>query len=408
MYPRISHLIYDLTGLQLPIPIQTFGTFMALAFLTAYLLLRKELKRREDAGHFALRTEKVRKSGPMPIWELVVVTLAFSFVGWKLGLLITDRQYFYDHTQEIIFSTDGSVLFAIIGLVGGGAYKVWRFIQRKNAPIVEEEITVGPAYYIGAMTTLAFVYGILGSKVFAWFEDWQGFLADPLGSLLSFDGLTFFGGLLAAGFMICRFLWKRGFHVLTSIDAFVPALILAYGIGRIGCQMAGDGDWGIVNEAPQPAALAWLPDWTWSYQYPHNVISTAPSPNLTLIESDCASSYYAPYCYQLAKPVFPTPIYETIMCVAIFIVLMLVRKRMRFAGELTALYLILLGMERFWIEKIRVNTEYTLAGLHFTQAELIAALMILSGAVLWIIMRRKGRRMPEYGGARQQPQQNPV
>lgn len=395
MYPRISHLIYDLTGLKVPIPIQTFGTFMAIAFLVAYLLLRKELTRREADGQFRMRTEKVRKSGPMPVWEVVVITLILTLVGWKLGLLFEDYQKFYDHTQEIIFSAEGSILFAVIGFVLGGAYKVWRYMKRRKDPVVEEEIQVGPAYYIGTMTTMAFIWGILGSKVFAWLEGWQGFIADPMGSLLSFDGLTFFGGLITAGFMIIRFMYRKGFHVFTAIDAFVPVLIMGYAIGRVGCHMSGDGDWGIVNEAAQPGFLAWLPEWTWSYHYPHNVVSIHPAADLTLIETDCANSYYAPYCYQLAKPVFPTPFYETLMCLSIFGFLMFMRKRIKYAGQLTALFLFLLGMERFWIEKIRVNYEYVVAGLHFTQAELISTLMMIAGIVIWFLMRKKGRKMGE-------------
>ncbi|HET9279837.1 MAG TPA: prolipoprotein diacylglyceryl transferase family protein, partial [Flavitalea sp.] len=162
-------------------------------------------------------------------------------------------------------------------------------------------------------------------------------------------------------------------------DAAAPALMLAYSVGRIGCQVSGDGDWGIVNNGPKP--FSWLPDWMWGYTYPNNVArmdQDNPIPGCT-----------DKFCFQLSEPHFPTPFYETVICFILFLVLWSLRKRLKIPGTLFALYLILNGIERFFIEKIRVNTKIHLFGLQFTQAELISSLLLISGLLLWFYLRKR-------------------
>jgi prolipoprotein diacylglyceryltransferase len=123
--------------------------------------------------------------------------------------------------------------------------------------------------------------------------------------------------------------------------------------------VSGDGDWGIVNTAPKPGWLSWAPDWLWAYDYPNNVLGRV-----------------------LTEPVFPTPIYETTMAVMIFGLLWFLRKRLPYWGQLFGIYLVLNGLERFFIEKIRVNnTVATLGGMEITQAEIISSLMFIAGLV---------------------------
>jgi prolipoprotein diacylglyceryltransferase len=116
-----------------------------------------------------------------------------------------------------------------------------------------------------------------------------------------------------------------------------------------------------------------LPSWFWAYNFPHNVNGVGtPIPN-------CEGSY----CNQLIPPVFPTTLYEIMACSLLFLLLWSVRKKITIPGRLFALYLMLNGLERFMIEKIRVNTTYDMLGFHPTQAELISSLLILGGGLLW-------------------------
>jgi prolipoprotein diacylglyceryltransferase len=148
-----------------------------------------------------------------------------------------------------------------------------------------------------------------------------------------------------------------------------PALLLAYGIGRIGCQMSGDGCWGMVNLNPKPEWLGFLPGWMWAFDYPNNVI------NAGILIPGCEGSH----CHVLGQPVYPTPFYETVMALLLFAVLWMIRKRVRIHGYLFSIYLILNGMERVTIEQLRVNIQYDFLGMKITQAEIIAVGLIAAG-----------------------------
>lgn len=153
-------------------------------------------------------------------------------------------------------------------------------------------------------------------------------------------------------------------------DVGAPGIMLAYAIGRIGCQLAGDGDWGIVNIHPQPLWLHWLPHWMWSYTFPHNII------NAGVYIQGCFSAY----CDQLAQGVYPTSFYEVVICGLMFLFLWLIRKRLHTPGLMSFLYLVLIGAERFFIEFIRVTIKYDIMGITLSQAQVISALMFMVGA----------------------------
>ena len=163
--------------------------------------------------------------------------------------------------------------------------------------------------------------------------------------------------------------------IVHLVDSFAPILMLGYSIGRIGCQISGDGDWGIVNLHPKP--FSWLPDWLWAYQYPHNVVG----------EGVAIPGCVGQYCNQLAQPVYPTALYEVIVCAILFIVLWSVRKKIKIPGRIFGLYLILNGVERFSIESIRVNTKYEDLPLQPTQAQIISVILMLTG--IWLFIQSK-------------------
>lgn len=164
-------------------------------------------------------------------------------------------------------------------------------------------------------------------------------------------------------------------------DSAAPGLMLAYGTGRIGCHISGDGDWGIPNVDPMPSWMNFLPDWMWGYQYPHNVLSEGiPIPG-------CEGRH----CMMLPEPVFPTPFYEAVLCIGLFFVLWSLRKQITVPGVLFSLYLILNGVERFFIEKIRVNTKYHIGSYEITQAEIISVVLIILGVAGVIVFRKMAK-----------------
>ncbi|MBA3707018.1 MAG: prolipoprotein diacylglyceryl transferase, partial [Bacteroidetes bacterium] len=285
-----------------------------------------------------------------------------------------------EDTQGFLLSTQGSLIGGLAGATIS-AYLKYREKEKTKLekPIWVEE-TVHPYQHVGNLTLIAAFAGIIGAKIFHNLENWEEFIEDPQSALLSFSGLTMYGGLILASIACIYYGHKNKIPVPHLIDSAAPSLMIGYAIGRIGCHVAGDGDWGIDNISPKPGWLNWLPDWMWSFDYPHNVNSIG-EPIVGCIGNK--------YCNHLVPSVFPTSFYETVMCVILFFVIWKIRKRITTPGVLFCIYLIFNGLERFFIEKIRVNTLYHIGNFSFTQAELISTLLFLTGVVGISYFKRK-------------------
>lgn len=263
MFPTCSYLLRYL-GLDLSLPVPTFGLFMALAFWAAYIAFTLEFRR---------------------------------LVPWLPARRLMDR------------------LLLLCGVIG-----------------------------------------FAGAVVFAALEDMR----------FAYNGLAYYGGLIFGAGTYLVVTSRAGIPLLRAADIGGPGMMLAYGVGRIGCQLAGDGDWGIVNSFAKPS---WLPGWAWAEHYPHNVL------RLGAYIPGCGGEY----CSALVDPVFPTPLYESVICLLLFVVLWRLRRRLITPGALFAVYLFMAGLERFFIEFIRVNPRHYFAGLSLTQAQWISMGMIAIG-----------------------------
>ncbi|MBU1368189.1 MAG: prolipoprotein diacylglyceryl transferase [Bacteroidetes bacterium] len=371
MYPRISDFINDVFNTSFEWPIQSYGFFLTLAFLLAALVLRSELKRKENEG-LIHPVKKTINSNKGRITDMMLSLLLGFLIGFKLPAILGDYDLFVKNPQEALLSQEGSILF---GLLGMALMVVVFYYQGKNLKKEAVVQTVHPYQLTAMLILIAAVTGIIGAKIFHQLENWQSFMNDPVEALLSFDGLTFYGGLITAAFFVAYYGEKQKISWRIMGDTVAPALILAYGIGRIGCHVAGDGDWGIVNTMPQPEWLSFLPSWVWAYDYPNNVLREG------VLIPGCTG----PYCYKLAQSVFPTPIYETSMSLLIFGILMGLRKKLVIPGQLFAIYLIFNGIERGLIEQIRVNNLMHFMGIEITQAQLISTILIVLGLALFFL-----------------------
>lgn len=384
MYPNLGYLLEDLLNTKLSgvftlfYALQSFGFMMAMAFLAAAWTLYLEVKRKENEKLLLPLPRKVKIGEPASVTDLVTNGITGFIIGFKLIAIVLDLKDFTDNPQAFILSTRGNLL----GGIAIGAlllYLKYREKEKERLPEPEEKIIqVWPRQMIGDITIVAAISGLLGAKILDNLEHLDAFLHDPIGSMLSFSGLAFYGGLIFGAAGCLYFCYRNKLPMLHMLDAAAPGLMLAYGIGRIGCQVAGDGDWGIDNLSPKPGWFI-FPDWAWSYNYPHNVNQDGiPIPG-------CEGKY----CYMLANPVFPTPLYEITAALLIFILLWMVRKKISVPGMLFSIYLVLGGIERFFIEKIRVDIKYHYAGFTATQAQLIAIGMIVLGLAGIIFLRRK-------------------
>jgi len=386
-YATIPDFIYEMTGVNIPLPIYSFGFFLALAILVAAYMLARELKRKEKEGLLHPMPRKVKVGQPATATELVLNGVIGFVIGFKLLAIIGDYSAFMDNPQAFILSAQGNLWGGLIGalLLGYWKYRE-REKERLDKPVVKQ-VKVFPHQMIGNITIIAAIAGVLGAKVFHNLEYWEDFAAHPIEELFSFSGLTIYGGLIVGAAAVIWYARKNKIPVLHLADAVAPALILAYGVGRLGCQVAGDGDWGIVNTAPKPDWLSFLPDWLWAYDYAYNVNNEG-----VRIEG-CEGKF----CHVLPESVFPTPIYESILATIIFLVLWGLRKRLRIPGMLICLYLMLNGIERFFIEKIRVNIPYEIFGMEITQAEILSTVFFVSGLAGFIYLLRKGERVAVEG-----------
>ncbi len=204
------------------------------------------------------------------------------------------------------------------------------------------------------MVIAAAVGGLLGARIFYIFEDWERFIQAPLDLILSGAGFTWYGGLFGGALAVSWVGRKKGISWLHTADICSPAVALAYGIGRIGCHIAGDGDWGTVTEVP------------WAVQYTNAIIGWVhPMTGIPYLEG---------------VKVHPTPLYETFQSLVIFGILWSVRKKDYPPGVIFWLYLILAGLARFSVEFWRVNPVLALG---MTQAQWLAIILVLlAGSML--------------------------
>ncbi len=382
MYPNFYHLFKDLFGVEIYglVIINTFGFFVAIAFLLANYTMKLELKRKESEGLLQGMQAKKWFGKKGGIFDYAS-TVFFGFIfGWKfLHLLFNMGSSLLDNPQQYLLSTDGSLVLGFLGaaVAVGMRYYDDLQMQKKYPEPVLKDVVIHPHQRMGTLTLVAAIAGLIGAKVFDHMEHWDEFIKDPLAAFADpFAGLTFYGGLICGGAAVLYCANKYRINWKHMLDVGGPAMMLAYGVGRIGCHMSGDGDWGIPNNTPNPG----LPDWMWAYTYPNNVaqicnpVTHAGCPEGTVPELIC--------------PVWPTPFYEAIACIALFGVLWYLRKRISVPGVMFSLYLFLAGFERFWIEKIRVNATYKIAGMEITQAEIISTVMMISAVILYFFFKQ--------------------
>ncbi|MNK01676.1 Prolipoprotein diacylglyceryl transferase [compost metagenome] len=384
MFPTVSHFIEYLFGIQVPLPFNTFGVFVALAFVAGYWAFTQEFKRKEALGILHPIKKLVTIGKPASAIEMASNAIFGFLIGYKLVYALLNYKLFVADAQTVLLSSKGNILG---GLFFAGLFAYWDY-QEKNKVKLDKpktvEVTQHPYELMGSLIVWAAVWGFLGAKIFDNLEHWDSFVADPINSLLSFSGLTFYGGLICGGGAVLYIARKNGVKVLHMLDIGGPGMMLAYSVGRIGCHMSGDGDWGITNLNTKP--FSWLPDWLWAYKYPNNVANEGiPIPG-------CVGKF----CHELAQPAYPTPLYEVIVCFILFLILWKIRDRIKLPGMMFGIYLMMNGVERFFIELIRVNTKYNVAGIQFTQAEFLSCIMFLSGLLLVLNAVKNKDKLANY------------
>jgi phosphatidylglycerol:prolipoprotein diacylglycerol transferase len=227
------------------------------------------------------------------------------------------------------------ICFAIAFLFAGG------LVARRLTEIGE------PADWAYELVFCALVGGLVGARVDFLIQNWSDVSDDVLGSIFSGSGLVWLGGVVGGALGVCLWAWWRGFLGPQLLDLCAPGLALGYAIGRVGCQLSGDGDYGTPSDLP------------WAMSYPEGTVPTDDE-------------------------VHPTPIYETLAMGIAALVLWHLRDRFR-PGVLFAIYLVIAGVERLLIEFIRRNDEVALG---LTLPQLISIGMTAVG-VAWLVRKHR-------------------
>ena len=384
MYPDLSYVFHDILGTApdnwLSI-FKMFGMMLIVSFLSAAYFFRLELIRKEKEGLLKPSIEEIREGFPASGMDLFLNGLFGFFFGFKIPHIYQNFANFKLDPAAVLLSGDGNWGLGLILGIAFAGFKWWDSKRKQLDKPVIHKVKVAPFERVVDITVIGAVSGVIGAKLFTVIEsadNWRAFVRDPLGMLLSGSGLAVWGGIILGVVISAWYVRRKGLPILPMLDAAAPAIIVGYGVGRIGCQLSGDGDWGVVNTAPVPSWW-FLPDSWWAWDYPRNVLEQGDK------ITDCVGRY----CYQLSEPVFPTPIYETFMCAVILAIMWALRKKLKPVGAMFALYLILNGIERFYIEKIRVNPDISIFGIEATQAEYVAVVMILLGIIgmIWSFRR---------------------
>lgn len=203
------------------------------------------------------------------------------------------------------------------------------------------------------MVFAAAVGGLVGARLLFIAEEWNNFLAAPMNYIFTGAGFTWYGGFFGGAIAVSWVLKKHRIPWLVGADIAAPALALAYGVGRIGCHIAGDGDWGTITDVP------------WGVAYTNAIVGWA-EPNTGIP-------------YPPGVRVHPTSIYEFMEGVIVFAILWSLRKRGYAPGTMAWLYLILGGVSRLVVEYWRINPVLALG---LTEAQWFSAGLVLIGGCL--------------------------
>lgn len=438
MYPNLYYIFKDWFGVEWHALsfLNSFGLMVALSFVAAAWVFTAELRRKEKAGLLHPREEIITVGKPASASEILMNALVGFIFGYKLiGLFFSKPEGL--NAQEYIFTSQGNWLGGILGALLMGGLKWWDKNKVKLAQPERRAVRIWPHDRVGDIVILALVFGILGAKLFDNLENWNEFIQHPIESIFSASGLTFYGGLILAAVAIIWYARKKGINLKHLVDSAAPALMIAYALGRIGCHISGDGDWGVFNSAytsdeyghvsvAAPGDFqqtlkkydtyflegkviegnrsafvtdrtysslesvphkyfkgpGFLPNWLFAYAYPNNVNKDG-----ILIPGNTEEHNRV-----LPQPVFPTSLYEMIICGLLFLFMWMIRRKVTIPLMIFGIYLVLNGMERFFIETMRVNKTYLVLGFRASQAEIIAICLVICGLVVMVAAKMAGRQ----------------
>lgn len=242
----------------------------------------------------------------------------------------------------------------------------------------------------GTLIIIGLICGIAGAKLLYIIDEWNQFLQDPVGMIFSPAGLVWYGGF--AGGLIGMFVYirKKRLPILQYLDMIGLGGMIGYAVGRLGCHVAGDGDYGIPTNLP------------WGTIYANGTVKPTHAARDYFMRNPEAAerwNYHELSArvvdsdrfgviteFDTTVAMHPTPVYEFLMGVVIFFILWKLRLKLQIPGMLFGVYLMLMAVQRFGIEFLRLN-PVTAFGL--SQAQLFSVLLFFVGMGVVFVLRKK-------------------
>lgn len=275
------------------------------------------------------------------------------------------------------------------GLMLGIAFLLGSFVLAKDLARKKLDPNIATT-----VTILSVIFGIAGAKILYLLEDWDYFIRDPLKSAFSAGGLTWYGGFvlgMAAVYLYIRF---KKVPYLKFLDSLGLALIIAYGVGRLGCHLSGDGDYGYPTHLPWGTIYAQgtaKPTYALEEYFLRNPEEAKVwhYDSLKVIPggTDKIGNRYSRF--DAVTPLHPAPVYELLLGIAGFVILWTLRKKNYPDGKLFMIYLMLASLSRFAVEFIRLNPRL-MVGL--TEAQVISIVLFFFGLGGAWLLGRKGKQ----------------
>ncbi len=244
--------------------------------------------------------------------------------------------------------------------------------------------------YAGTLLIIGLICGIAGAKIFYIVGEWEQFMQDPVGMLFSPAGLVWYGGFAGGLLGMFYYIRKKRLPILQYLDMIGLGGMIGYAVGRLGCHISGDGDYGIPTNLPwgtiyangtvKPSVatrdyFARNPEAAerWNFnELSENVVNADRFGIITEFDTTVA--------------MHPTPVYEFLMGVIVFFILWKLRLKLRVAGMLFGAYLIAMAVQRFGIEFLRLNP---IIALGLSQAQLFSIAVFIAGIIMIYILKKR-------------------
>ncbi|HVA69378.1 MAG TPA: prolipoprotein diacylglyceryl transferase family protein [Candidatus Binataceae bacterium] len=229
-----------------------------------------------------------------------------------------------------------------------------------------------------ALILAAALAGLAGARLYDIIDNFPLYMANPASMIFSGSGFVWYGGLIGGITGVGLVSRRWGVPFMITADMAAPALAIGQALGRIGCHLSGDGDWGLPSKLP------------WAVAYPHAIVGWNGDTVLKLDAHNNLVSGFFP-----GVRVQPAPIYEAILYTGVFLFLWSRRRNAGADGRIFYMYLVLAGASRFIVEFIRVNPR-VLMGL--SEAQLIAIAMMIIGSAALLLGNRRATQPLEGRG----------